>query len=280
MGLKPLAVTQRWPFLMLLPVNQVHWLTSGIKVSHTPLCSLVCSILCRQNKIHILQAMNAAEAWHRGYESVCFLAWYNFLHRCASLDKARAKRRYRLTLAANFTPGMGACKGRVQPFKHLHHVTAHPQFLVLELQAPMGTCPGQYDICIMVHRCIKEVSHRVQLSMYTKLAGTSMFRGVQQGFYGNCGFIKTFLIQVPHRRLLHLYRLYLSVYSLFLFLWKYCTQGTNPIHLWGPVSFPGQGLVLRLLEAYGTTTTCSWVHPIVQPRVRPLSGTQSHNECC
>ena len=30
-----------------------------------------------------------------------------------------------------------------EPFKHLH-ITAHPQILVLELQAPMGTCPGQY----------------------------------------------------------------------------------------------------------------------------------------
>ena len=50
-------------FLMLLPVNQVHGLTSGIKVSHTPICSLVCSILCLQNEIHILQAMNTAEAW-------------------------------------------------------------------------------------------------------------------------------------------------------------------------------------------------------------------------
>ena len=147
-------------FRRLLPVNQVHWLTSDIKVSHTPICSVVCSILCRQNKIHILQAMNTEEAWWWGYESVCFLAQYNFLHRCASLNKARAKRRCRLTLAANFTPGLGACKGRVQPFKHLHHVTAHPQFLVLELRAPMGTCPGQYDNCIMVHRCIKEASHR------------------------------------------------------------------------------------------------------------------------
>ena len=88
-----------------------------------------------------------------------FLARYNFLHHCASLNKAQAKRRCRLTLAANFTPGLGACKGRVQPFKHLHHVTAHPQSLVLELWAPMGTCPGQYDNCTMVHRCIKEAIH-------------------------------------------------------------------------------------------------------------------------
>ena len=37
-----------------------------------------------------------------------------------------------------------------EPFKHLH-ITAHPQILVLELQVPMGACPGQYSICMMTH---------------------------------------------------------------------------------------------------------------------------------
>ena len=39
---------------------------------------------------------------------------------------------------------MGTCAGIVEPFKHLLRVTAFPQFLVLELRAPMGTCSGQY----------------------------------------------------------------------------------------------------------------------------------------
>ena len=39
---------------------------------------------------------------------------------------------------------MGTCAGIVEPFKHLLRVTAFPQFLVLELRAPMGTCLGQY----------------------------------------------------------------------------------------------------------------------------------------
>ena len=37
-----------------------------------------------------------------------------------------------------------------ESFKHLH-ITTHPQILVLELQAPMGACPGQYGICMMTH---------------------------------------------------------------------------------------------------------------------------------
>ena len=37
--------------------------------------------------------------------------------------------------------------GIVEPFKHLLRVTAHPQFLALELQAPMGACSGQYGTC-------------------------------------------------------------------------------------------------------------------------------------
>ena len=39
---------------------------------------------------------------------------------------------------------MGACTGIVGLFKHLLRVIAHPQFLVLELQVPLGTCSGYY----------------------------------------------------------------------------------------------------------------------------------------
>ena len=38
-----------------------------------------------------------------------------------------------------------ACTGIVELFKHLLCETAHPQFLVLELQAPMGAYLGQYS---------------------------------------------------------------------------------------------------------------------------------------
>ena len=34
----------------------------------------------------------------------------------------------------------------VGAFKHLLCVTTHPQFLVLELRVPMGTCLGQYGM--------------------------------------------------------------------------------------------------------------------------------------
>ena len=85
------------------------------------------------------------KGWQWGYKSVCFLAQYSFLHHQTGLNKARAKWRCRsiqYTLAVNFASGMGACAGIVEPFKHLLRVTAFPQFLVLELQAPMGS--GQY----------------------------------------------------------------------------------------------------------------------------------------
>ena len=116
---------------------QLFWcasgtMTSGIKVSHIPVHSLVCRVLSLQYDICILQAMNPLEGWQRGWESVHSLAGYSFLYRQADLDKAQAKRRCRLiwyTLAANFASGMGACAGIVEPFKHLFRVTAHPQIL-------------------------------------------------------------------------------------------------------------------------------------------------------
>ena len=120
---------------------------SGIKVSHIPIHSLVHSVLRLQYKICVLQATNASEGWQRGYESVRFLARYSFLQRRAGLDEARAKRRFRsirYTLAANFASGMGVCTEIVGLFKHLFRVTAHPQFLVLELRAPMSACSGHY----------------------------------------------------------------------------------------------------------------------------------------
>ena len=45
----------------------------SIKVSQTPVCSLVRSVPSLRCEIHVLQATNVAEAWQRGYESVHFL---------------------------------------------------------------------------------------------------------------------------------------------------------------------------------------------------------------
>ena len=42
------------------------------------------------------------------------------------------------------TLGVGPAMRKVEPFKHLLCETAHPQFLVLKLWAPMGACLGHY----------------------------------------------------------------------------------------------------------------------------------------
>ena len=87
------------------------------------------------------------ETWQRGYESVCFVARYSFLYCRAGLDEAWTKCRCKsiwYPLAANFTSGLLAlARGKLDHFR----VTAHPQFLVLKVQVPMGTCPGQYSNC-------------------------------------------------------------------------------------------------------------------------------------
>ena len=53
------------------------------------------------------------------------------------------------SLAAYFASRMDPCTGIVEPFKHLLHVTGHPQFLALELRAAMAACSGQYGTYIM-----------------------------------------------------------------------------------------------------------------------------------
>ena len=80
-----------------------------------------------------------------------FLAGYSFLYCQAGLvwliNEARTKLRCRSIqerLSVNFGSGVGTCTGIVGLFKHLLEVTAHPQFLVVELRAPMGACPGHY----------------------------------------------------------------------------------------------------------------------------------------
>ena len=66
-------------------------MTSGIKISHIPIHGLVRSVLSLWHEIHVLQVMNAAEAWQQGYESVRFLARYIIFHRRAGLNEARTK---------------------------------------------------------------------------------------------------------------------------------------------------------------------------------------------
>ena len=46
-----------------------------------------------------------------------------------------------------------------EPFKHLLHATAHPQFFVLELRVHMGACPGQYgNIRFFLWQCYVNTS--------------------------------------------------------------------------------------------------------------------------
>ena len=112
--------------------------------------------------------LNAAETWQRGsYRSVRFLARYSFLHCRAGLDKARCK--WIWYPAANFASGSGPRAGIIEPFKHSLRVTAHPQFLALELRAPVGACPGQYGlrkVCVVLSACITHPSQKPQNEVY------------------------------------------------------------------------------------------------------------------
>ena len=87
---------------------------------------------------------NAAEAWQRGYESVRFLARYSLYHCWVAwlqLSMGGVTMQVDLDpLVANFTSRVGTCVEIVGPFEYLLHVTAHPHFLVLELQAPKMKC--------------------------------------------------------------------------------------------------------------------------------------------
>ena len=54
------------------------------RFAHTG-CCLVCSILCLQYEIHVLQATKTAKQWQRSFGLVCFLAGYSFLYCPAGL---------------------------------------------------------------------------------------------------------------------------------------------------------------------------------------------------
>ena len=130
----------------------LFWCALGAMTSslHTPVRGLIRSVLPLQHKIHILQATieccgnMATRLW---VSLLCSML--QLLHCRAGLDEAWMKRRCKSIwhpLAANFASGVGPCGGIVEPFKCLLHATAHPQFLAVELQAPMGPCPGQYGM--------------------------------------------------------------------------------------------------------------------------------------
>ena len=109
---------------------------------HTPIHGLVCSILSLQDEISVLQAMTEScgnLATRLQVSQLCSTIQLSPLSGWPRRSTDEATMRY--PLAVNFTSGVGPCTEIVE---HLLHVTAHPQFLALELQAPMGACSGQY----------------------------------------------------------------------------------------------------------------------------------------
>ena len=153
--------------------------TSQHQASHTPVLSLVCSILSLQHEICVLQATtelcrNLATRLRVG--QLCSTTLLSPLSGWPWWSTDEATMRY--TLAANFASGVGPCMGIVEPFKHLLRVTAHPHFLAVELRAPMGACLGQYGTCmeykivILPRWCI--VKNTLQeLSSFQHLEGQS-----------------------------------------------------------------------------------------------------------
>ena len=139
--------------------------TSGVTGSHMHMGSV---LPLRHKFAYCKRRLNAAETWQRGsYRSVRFLARYSFLHCRAGLDKARCK--WIWYPAANFASGSGPRAGIIEPFKHSLRVTAHPQFLALELRAPVGACPGQYGlrkVCVVLSACITHPSQKPQNEVY------------------------------------------------------------------------------------------------------------------
>ena len=101
---------------------------------HTLVSSLVRSVFHLQHEFRILQAMNAANP-----EQI-----YN-------VDKIGLKDWKYVQSKQWCGSGVGTCTEIVEPFKQLLPATAHAQFLVLELRAPMGTCSGQYSSHMSSH---------------------------------------------------------------------------------------------------------------------------------
>ena len=119
--------------------------TSRIKIHTHPSVSLFREFFyCSTKSTKCKWQLNTAENWQRDYDSVHFVARYSFLHCQGWPRQSMDETTMQYPLAANFTSRAGPCTGIVEPFKHLLCVTTHPQFLVLELWAPIGASPGQY----------------------------------------------------------------------------------------------------------------------------------------
>ena len=124
---------------------------AGIKDLHTPVRGLklfTAFFPCSMKFVHCKWRLNAAETWQRGYKSVHIVAQYSFLHYRAGLDEAQTKWRCKLIrypLVANFASRVGPCMGELN---HLSTSSVQPRtlFLMLELQAPTGTCPEHYGL--------------------------------------------------------------------------------------------------------------------------------------
>lgn len=113
------------------------------RFTHTLVHGFPYSILHLQHKFHIQQAMNATDVGQRGYESVPNAAFCTTGLALFGWKQSIGEGTIPLTLDPS-------CRRIVEPFKHLLYATAHSQSLVHELQAPMGTCQGQYSTCAPV----------------------------------------------------------------------------------------------------------------------------------
>ena len=111
--------------------------------THTLVHGFPYSILHLQHKFHIQQAKNAAEVGQWGYKSVPDAAFCTTGLALFGWKRSIGEGMIPLTLDPS-------CRRIVEPFKHLLYATAHSQLLVHELQAPMGTCQGQYSTCAPV----------------------------------------------------------------------------------------------------------------------------------
>ena len=94
------------------PRHQVH--------THLSVALFAAFFPCSTKFAYCKWWLDAVETWQQGYESVHFAARYSFLHCWPGLDEAQTK-------------WQCPCGGYiVEPFKHLLHATADPQFLALE----------------------------------------------------------------------------------------------------------------------------------------------------
>ena len=147
-------------------------MTSRIKVSHVSIHILICSVLRLQYEICILQATNASE----GLAVRLWVGPLSSTIQLSSLSGWPQRSTGEATMqvdsvhqAANFA-WVGACAVIVESFKHLLRVTAHPQFLMLELWAPMGTCSGHYG---NHQELLNRAQSNSSLAMYRKCCFTA-----------------------------------------------------------------------------------------------------------